>query len=794
MLITNFAAGELAETLFGRTDLPQYFQGVSRLENFDVIPAGGVSRRTGMKRIAGLEAEGRIIPFLIDRQNHCLLFFTPGKLQLYRNGTLTNTVDSVGGAPLYAALGEIREVQYAQNYNTMILAHRNYPPFIVSIGANSSEFSIEKFVINIGVEVIADDTMNTDAYYEQDKTYANNGYLFETGKYPACVTFFQGRLVFANTIGAQQRLFFSKANDICRFSTYKLFLKENKKYIVVKGAINSQSPVVELNDLDEGAKFTQRLLDYFISSPFFDAETKIESLAGRILTLSRGANIPAQLTDNEKAQLRQWKDNVDDCENNPLVLVVGQAYKAGSVIFYTPVTITLKATSITAEVRNEKKTVYFDEKNSRMTEIVADLFLRNLCNEVIKLILPDYEMNFNNQEQADNFYLVRYALWTNSFEFFNYSIRGKEFVGTPDVIYEEIRNYYYFEGAEVSIPFYTEELIEDRYPTPEDGFTFEIASDMNDAIRWAAQNKSLLVGTETGEWVIPAGITATNIQAVLNSRYGSDTLQATSIGDALCFFQSGKKGLVEYYIPQQDSNFRANNMAMLSGNMLRESPATDFDFISAPYTKIFVCRQDGVAAALLYERGTGTFAWGRVSTGGRIVSVATLPGESGFDDVYLAVERNGLFFLERLDERDQVYLDSYADWQNDPSGYDSNAVVYDETDRQSWPIATAPQRNPAHKTWAGYPYASRLRSMPVLANDQMKVNIIKTLLIRFDGSYMPRLKTRPDGPEEHIPRDEPFTGIIQVPFPGSYERDVFFELIHDGPTPCRVLAINAEAQ
>jgi hypothetical protein len=96
--------------------------------------------------------------------------------------------------------------------------------------------------------------------------------------------------------------------------------------------------------------------------------------------------------------------------------------------------------------------------------------------------------------------------------------------------------------------------------------------------------------------------------------------------------------------------------------------------------------------------------------------------------------------------------------------------------------------------WVGYSYASRMRSMPVLANDQMKVNIIKTLLIRFNGSYMPRLKTRPDVPEEHIPRDEPFTGIVQVPFPGSYERDAFFELTHDGPTPCRVLAVNAEAQ
>ena len=70
MLITNFAAGELAETLFGRTDIPQYFQGVSLLENFDVIPTGGIERRNGMKRICSLEENGRIISFLIDRQTH----------------------------------------------------------------------------------------------------------------------------------------------------------------------------------------------------------------------------------------------------------------------------------------------------------------------------------------------------------------------------------------------------------------------------------------------------------------------------------------------------------------------------------------------------------------------------------------------------------------------------------------------------------------------------------------------------------------------------------------------------
>jgi hypothetical protein len=96
--------------------------------------------------------------------------------------------------------------------------------------------------------------------------------------------------------------------------------------------------------------------------------------------------------------------------------------------------------------------------------------------------------------------------------------------------------------------------------------------------------------------------------------------------------------------------------------------------------------------------------------------------------------------------------------------------------------------------WVGYPYRSRMVSLPVLANDQMRVQIIKALSIRFNESYMPLVKTGTDGPEEHIPRPEPFTGIVRVPFPGSYEKDAFFELTHESPTPCRALAINAEAQ
>ncbi len=65
-LTTNFSSGELSKNMFDRIDLPQYHSGVAHLENWDVIPTGGIKRRGGMERLKKLAVEGRIIPVIIS--------------------------------------------------------------------------------------------------------------------------------------------------------------------------------------------------------------------------------------------------------------------------------------------------------------------------------------------------------------------------------------------------------------------------------------------------------------------------------------------------------------------------------------------------------------------------------------------------------------------------------------------------------------------------------------------------------------------------------------------------------
>jgi hypothetical protein len=863
MLITNFSAGELAETLFGRVDLGQYYNGVSHLENFDVIPTGGISRRHGFKRIAVKNSagssiplgEGRIIPFILNRDESFLLFLSPKTGPSYpamirvfdRAGLLRgDVVASTPNVPLYETMEQINDVQYAQNYDKMVLVHEDYAPILIMLVGNN--LFISKFSVLYGLDIKSTDGVDETPYSNKyDEDYHNYQYLNSPRNYPRSVTFFNGRVVFAGTKNNPQRIFASQVNNIQKFATYKLFLTEQRNYITVLGSIDSDDlSKIILKDTGEGIKFTEPLENYIVDSPFYPkslGEVKVESLRGKILKLSRNASIESALSLKEQQDLENLIKSYTDLNNDKTPYTIGtslflvQDFMTGN---WRVRTTTLKFYIGASEYQPRYEgEINFSEAAGKLDFDVARLVLNgsSYLFTYIKQIAENLTAFDITEEGVYDGFMYHAggsydeaaisnvaSIWRiRILQAMRYDFRGEWYYNYPDIIKQQLLIRVGL-SDEVYIPLYTKKPIEDYHPTPDDGFTFEIASDMSDSIKWLAQKKDLLVGTETGEWVIPAGVTATNVQAMLNSRYGSDKIQATAIGDAMCFFQSGKKALVEYYIPQQDNNFRANNMAMLSKNMLHESPAFDFDFISAPYTKIFVSREDGTMVCLLYERSTGTFAWGRITTGKEIEvvengvkvktrnrlirSVATVPGLSGYDDVYLLVQQGDTFFLERYsergrglgdDEEEAVFLDSYQRYTGNRAGYNDNAVLYDETDNKVYPYNQG--LIPDHVMWIGYPYESRVRSMPVLANDQMKQNNIKNLHIRFNNSFMPRVRSvsMSEGKErlgntDSIGRPEPYSGVVQVPFPGVGDRDVFFELVHDKPTRCRVLAVNAEAK
>jgi len=824
MLITNFSSGELSETLFGRTDLPQYYSGAARIENFDVIPTGGIKRRGGTERLLPLDkGNGRIIPFIAHRGLGFLLYLTPLEITVYKieNGEIP-TGEEPGVFTSGYTPDEIGDVQFAQCFDTMILAHENHPPLEVKhadggLEISELEISFEKTVVT------GTGTEGDSPVYKKDDEAYKDGWLAREGHYPAAVSFYNGRLVFASTKNNRQRIFASavkKAGENYNFATNKVFLTEKKEYITVYGSIDTG--ISELNEIlmehGESAKFTKPVENYFLETFYYPPGTKAIKLQGNKLVVSEQpfpelAVITAQIQ-NDINFLKQRAEALDNFESSEIEVASRTASGGGFILVYTGhFCITPGASKIKVRVYPTTNTSFSEEYINENTEnytIVRDLpgngkavreyesnpqFYRDFIMQSVNALDTTHPF-YGWEIDQDALNRVVNELTANSLATMKYRFAS----GNADETYydygpeiKKIIEKRYYSLQNIYIPLYTRDIIADEYPVPDCGFTFEIASDANDAIRWLAVNKGLIAGTETGEWIIPPDVHAANIRATLNSRCGSDKIQGTAAGDATVFFHAGKKSLVEYYIPQQDNNFRAGNMAVLAMQMLSESPAKDFDFISSPHTKLLVTREDGSTVTLLYERGTGTFAWGRILTAGEIKCAAVLPGPDGNDDAYLVVRRGDGFYLERLGENCRVYLDSYKQWDGNIDGYTDEAVICDEEENEVYPLAEElPEAS--GRRFIGYPYTSRVKSMPILANNRMKPNNIKNLLVRFLDSYMPQLKTHPNGAVDTVEcvHGEPYSGVYRVMFPGEWDQDVMFEFIHDAPNRCSILAINAE--
>lgn len=701
MLLTNFAAGELSPLLSGRVDMQLYYSAAGRIENFSVIPTGGIRRRCGTSRMGQLHGFCRLIPFILDKDTSFIFECVANKMYVWKNGA--KMLDTSGSqmyiSTAWTSLAEIREVQYAQNYDTMIFVQRGYAPLEVKYSFGYGTFTSAEMTFDFSPDVEIDDDYEyvkivTDTALPAsgafDGQYATlKGKLYKwsaadtkwtqvgtdpdidtdlfttTGKYPGCVSFYNNRLWFASTESERQKVWASSAPDTDgnRYNEFSPYVK----YITVEKVVKEADLHVFTGTVASGATtitgITQNLTGLDTTTDYFISQ--------------------------------------DDC------IAVGT-----------------KVLSATWDSTKKTGTLTIDTAST--AEGTAKVFTVQLWRYPTTATADDYEyqVTANNVTTADN------------------------------------------------------------------SLYFELASDQNDSVKWMAQNNYLIIGTESSEWVIPSSVNALSVSAALTSRHGSDDIQATCVDSAVIFFAQGKRGIREYYWNDDAGAFRANNIAMSSAQMLTESAAVDFDFMTNPYSRLIVTRADGTVAVMLYEKNSGVAAWYRFTTEGTVVSCAVTRGDAGSDYVYMAVKRGNDYYLERFDEDVEVYLDSFASYSGSDGEYTSSAVLFDETQGVQYALTDTSAIAPGDTVYIGYPYASRVVSMPVVGSDPTGKKRITDLLIRFYESYKPEMVCD-DSTEEFTDFTEPYSGVKTITYPGNTDRDVTFTLQAAQPRPCTILAINA---
>lgn len=134
----SFANGEVAPEFFARDDI----NGLSRLENMDVLSGGGLSRRKGLTHVVDINSGARLIPFSVSDDENYLLALFDGHINIFNNGKRVKDLLSPWSAD------DLTKLQYAQRFGTIIFVHPDYQPRILKKQGNTFELSIFGFLRN----------------------------------------------------------------------------------------------------------------------------------------------------------------------------------------------------------------------------------------------------------------------------------------------------------------------------------------------------------------------------------------------------------------------------------------------------------------------------------------------------------------------------------------------------------------------------------------------------------------------------------------------------------------------
>ena len=194
--ITNFTAGEISPRLEGRTDLSKYFNGCRIMENFQVHPHGGTSRRSGFRFVAESLSPDKpvlLIPFESGAGETYVLEFAEdetgqGRMRVFSGHgvVLSDGTPYVRDIPYTAA--EFDKLRYARSDNSLILVHPNHPPR----------------------EMVREDH---DDWTLEEMTFLGQPASWGEGNYPSAVCFFEQRLVLAATPDNPATLWLSRTGD-----------------------------------------------------------------------------------------------------------------------------------------------------------------------------------------------------------------------------------------------------------------------------------------------------------------------------------------------------------------------------------------------------------------------------------------------------------------------------------------------------------------------------------------------------------------------------------------------------
>ena len=138
----NFSAGELAPSLYTRTDIQQYSNGAKTLKNVIPLVEGGVRKRPGTLYLFDRNTAVRIIPFVVNSAKTYLIILKSNVIEILD----TNLIGSVITLQSPYTAEQINDVQFVQYRYEMYLTHSDVPLHRLFCNSDFMDWQLNQFV------------------------------------------------------------------------------------------------------------------------------------------------------------------------------------------------------------------------------------------------------------------------------------------------------------------------------------------------------------------------------------------------------------------------------------------------------------------------------------------------------------------------------------------------------------------------------------------------------------------------------------------------------------------------
>ncbi len=612
-VINNFNAGELTPYLDARNDLKKYSTGCLELENFQILPYGGVTRRPALKYLGGTKGDkkARLVEFVFSTEQRFIIELTDLKMRFWKDGAL---VESAPDTPLEVATtwleADLPRIRYVQSADVMWFVHPDYPVRRLSrlnMDGTSWTLEDESFLYPVFLdENVTDTTLTVPAAPAWSAVpYVIGDYVTESSLRYRCLvnhtggTFatdlVAGKWVLDSTTGytltASDDLF--DANHVGSFWKLRHVRPKTSETGVNVGTIsliNPPTPSGTNNSIKVDAGETLNIYTtgewaaFSAMAIWRSPDDGVTWEQFRYYQMT-DRNVDSSWTEDQN-KIRYCVTTTDNTVGT-FVLSITEAYITGIVKITEVDSATSAICDVIDELGSTSATKYWSEG--------AWSKYRGYPSAIT---LHESRLVYANTLSRPN------VLWLSTIDDFS--------------------NF--------------------RQTTLDDGsMTLMINSASNDEIKWLVSQHSLIIGTGSGEWALESesdnkAITPSAFSLKRKTTYGSNDIQGVMVNSAVLFVMRQGRKVREFVYNVDQLDYVAPDMTILAEH-ITSGGITDAKYVQQPDNLLVCLRADGTMILMTYERDQDVTGWQRWNNEEfEFESVAVLPKADAEDEIYVTVK------------------------------------------------------------------------------------------------------------------------------------------------------------